>query len=341
MNQDTISVIVPIYKAEKYIRKCVTSIIEQTYSNLEIILIDDESPDKCGSICDSYKDERIKVIHKQNESSAGLTRNVGIEIATGKYIAFVDADDYIEKSMIEKLYSQLVSNNADASFCGYNIITKKHCIINEYDNKCYCEIYNRSEIEKQILPNIIYTSNKNKNKCIQAVWAALYKKDIIKKYNIQFFNEKNYYSEDIIFNYIYLSKCNKIVCINEKLYNYNTNSNSMTKNYSSRYNYINEWYTYLVQYSTQNNLISKQLLDKLNTVFLINNIYRIKQEVILKKSTINNKIKEINNIINDDLFNKVLNNTDLNKFNIKRKVILKLAKRRMVKTIYILSLLNR
>lgn len=121
MNEEVVSVIVPIYKAEEYIRVCVDSILNQTYSNLEVILVDDESPDECGKICDEYieKDTRVKVIHKKNEKSAGLCRNAGIAISTGKYIAFVDADDYIEKSMIEDLYKVLKKNNSDAAFCDY------------------------------------------------------------------------------------------------------------------------------------------------------------------------------------------------------------------------------
>ena len=93
---DLISVIVPIYKVEKYLQKCVDSILAQTYSNLEIILVDDGSPDRCGELCDEYaeKDGRIRVIHKKN---GGLSdaRNAGIDVAAGKYLAFVDSDDYI------------------------------------------------------------------------------------------------------------------------------------------------------------------------------------------------------------------------------------------------------
>ena len=116
--EDLISVIVPIYKVEKYLEKCILNIVNQTYSNLEIILVDDGSPDNSGKICDEYarKDSRIKVVHKLN---GGLSdaRNAGIEIATGKYIAFVDSDDYIEEKMISKLYDLLKANDADVSAC--------------------------------------------------------------------------------------------------------------------------------------------------------------------------------------------------------------------------------
>lgn len=116
---ELISVIVPIYKVENYLEKCVNSIINQTYKNLEIILVDDGSPDNCPKICDdlSKKDKRIKVIHKKN---GGLSdaRNAGIEVAKGKYLSFIDSDDYIDSDMLEYLLTELKNNNADVSICG-------------------------------------------------------------------------------------------------------------------------------------------------------------------------------------------------------------------------------
>lgn len=116
---DLISIIVPIYNVEPYLRKCVSSILEQTYQNLEIILVDDGSPDNCSAICDEYseKDARIRVIHKEN---GGLSdaRNAGLDIMTGKYVGFVDSDDWIEPDMYEKLLENMKSFEADMSFGG-------------------------------------------------------------------------------------------------------------------------------------------------------------------------------------------------------------------------------
>ena len=115
-----ISVIVPIYKAEAHLPRCIDSILTQTHTNLEIILIDDGSPDNCGKICDEYakKDSRIKVIHKKN-GGVSSARNAGLNIATGDYIAFVDADDYIKNAMYEQLLLVLKETNADISVCNY------------------------------------------------------------------------------------------------------------------------------------------------------------------------------------------------------------------------------
>ncbi len=121
--EDLITVVVPIYNVEQYLKRCVDSIINQTYKNLEIILIDDGSPDNCGLICDEYasKDSRIRVIHKQN---GGLSdaRNVGIKSATGKYITFIDSDDYITLDYIEYLYNLIKKYNVKLSICSVNIV---------------------------------------------------------------------------------------------------------------------------------------------------------------------------------------------------------------------------
>lgn len=113
-----ISVVVPVYKAEKYIDECIESIVNQTYRNLEIILVDDGSPDRCPKICDewAFRDERIKVIHQTNKGAAAA-RNAGIKVASGQYIGFVDSDDYIDKTMYEVLYEGIGKSDAQISCC--------------------------------------------------------------------------------------------------------------------------------------------------------------------------------------------------------------------------------
>ena len=115
---ELISIIVPVYKAEKYLSECIDSIISQTYENFELILIDDGSPDNSGKICDEYaeKDKRIKVIHKEN-AGVSSARNIGLDNASGEYIAFIDSDDFVDKQYLEKLHCNLKHNDADISLC--------------------------------------------------------------------------------------------------------------------------------------------------------------------------------------------------------------------------------
>lgn len=127
MNNCKVTVVVPVFNVEKYLKRCLNSIINQTMKEIEIILVDDGSTDKSGKICDQYKkiDKRIKVIH-QNNKGLSAARNVGIKIAISKYICFIDSDDYIENDMIEYLYQGCIKKNADISCCGFT---------NIYENK--------------------------------------------------------------------------------------------------------------------------------------------------------------------------------------------------------------
>ena len=119
MDNPKISVIVPVYKVEKYLDRCVESIVNQTYKNLEIILVDDGSPDDCPAICDAWanKDERIKVMHKEN-GGASSARNAGLDASSGDYVGFIDGDDIIDNDMYEMLLNNLVFTGADISRCG-------------------------------------------------------------------------------------------------------------------------------------------------------------------------------------------------------------------------------
>ena len=121
-----ISVIVPVYNVEKYLPQCLNSIINQTYKNIEVVLVDDGSTDDSGNICEEYKknDERIIVVHQKN-SGLSAARNVGIEISTGEYITFIDSDDYISPDYIENLYSALEQYSADIAICDLKKVSEK------------------------------------------------------------------------------------------------------------------------------------------------------------------------------------------------------------------------
>lgn len=207
-NEELISVIIPIYKVEKYIRKCINSIINQTYKNLEIILVDDGSPDKCGIICDEYKkiDNRIKVIHKKN---GGLSdaRNAGLDICKGQFVCFIDSDDYVLENYIEHLYTTLKENNANISCCNFEYVYENKNVGKIRDDKE--KIYNFDTINA--LKELLYQKNID-----NSMWAKLY--DIHLFDNIRFPYGKIY--EDFAIFYKLLLKTNKLVYSNQKKYLY-------------------------------------------------------------------------------------------------------------------------
>ena len=167
-----VSVIVPVYNVEKYIHKCVDSLIHQTYKNIEIILVDDGSPDNCGSICDEYatKDSRIQVIHKKN---GGLSdaRNKGMEVAKGDLITFVDSDDYVRSDIYEKLVNMIVNEGCDVAECGVTKI---------YDGTINEPAKGNNEIltGQQVLTRYLRTDGTGIP--ITAVWSKLFKKEMLK-----------------------------------------------------------------------------------------------------------------------------------------------------------------
>lgn len=206
------SIIIPVYNAEKYLDRCISSVIKQTYRNCEIILINDGSKDHSGTICDEYarKDNRIKVVHQEN-AGVSTARNIGLKNAVGEYIIFVDCDDWLQTNMFQKLNNIIERENVD-------------CII--YNLKGI--IKNRFVPEKKLINSIIKLI---KTETINSPCNKVYRRDIIEQYNIKF-DKKIEIGEDLLFNIVYISKIKNIYLFNNKLYNYTkVNNNSLTKKY--------------------------------------------------------------------------------------------------------------
>jgi glycosyltransferase involved in cell wall biosynthesis len=205
---DLISIIVPVYNMESYLDRCMSSILNQTYKNLEIILVDDGSTDSSPKMCDDYaiKDNRIKVVHKEN---GGLSdaRNAGLKIATGNYIGYVDSDDWIELDMYERMYNACVENNAQLAVCRY---------FREYDDKTVddgtprIEIFSRDEILR------IYITDKDGYMVYNSVWSKLFKRELVE--GVVFPKGRN--SEDIMYTTRALCKLDKAAYIDTCLYHY-------------------------------------------------------------------------------------------------------------------------
>ena len=168
-----ISIIVPVYNVEKYLNRCIDSILNQTLEDIELILVDDGSKDGSGQICDEYavKDCRVRVFHIENGGPA-KARNLGIIHAIGEYIGFVDSDDYIESSMYERLYSRAMINNSDVVMCGYNIVTEDsviHKILN------YNSEYSNQDIIKE---NLIYAYYTDKHDGLYSLCNKIFKRSL-------------------------------------------------------------------------------------------------------------------------------------------------------------------
>lgn len=211
---ELISIIIPVYNVEKYLEKCVDSIINQTYKNLEIILVDDGATDSSGKLCDELAkiDNRIKVYHKEN---GGLSdaRNYGVEKSTGGYIGFVDSDDYIDTEMYEKLYEAIKKENVDVAECNLKIIyTDREELFTEQK---YYNIYTKQEYLEEYLKI---------EKIFGSACVRLIKSDIAKK--LKFPVGKLY--EDTYYAYDLIEKVDRYVIMNNPYYNYLMRENSIT-----------------------------------------------------------------------------------------------------------------
>ena len=168
---EKISIIVPVYKTEKYIERCIESILRQSYHNFELILVDDGTPDNSGQICDEYskKDNRIKVIHQQN-SGQSVARNNAFKVATGDYYCFIDSDDYVADDLLEKLYNLLTDNNADISVVDYQCFEGDSVSLgNETVEKI--TVFNNIEMIKNI--------HMVKDELYVVMWGKLFKKGLV------------------------------------------------------------------------------------------------------------------------------------------------------------------
>ena len=231
MDKPLVTVVVPIYNVEKYLERCVKSIINQTYSNLEILLIDDGSPDHCPQMCDEWaaKDPRIHVIHKKN-AGLGMARNTGIENAHGKYIFFFDSDDYVSLKTVEKCVLAAEQTNADTVLFGFSDVASDGKVMNVCVPATDKSIYNDDEIREYILPNLLAPdplTGKQSNLWLSAC-SSMFSMDLINRSSWRFVSEREIISEDSYFLLCLYKDVTCTVVVSEALYFYCRNEASLT-----------------------------------------------------------------------------------------------------------------
>ena len=218
VHDDLISVIVPVYKVEKYLDKCVESIVNQTYKNMEIILVDDGSPDQRGNICNMWerKDHRIRVIHKSN-GGLSSARNTGLDAANGVYVAFVDSDDYIRKDMLERLHDLLVKNDASLAICDFMRVDDRGNPIGKITSSDgpNVQIIDQREMMKMFSDKRYILAT--------LAWNKLYRRELFQ--GIRFPAGK--ICEDGYIMHEIFGKCSKCVFVLEKMYLYTKRSDSI------------------------------------------------------------------------------------------------------------------
>lgn len=307
-----ISVVIPVYNVEKYLRECLDSVVNQTYKNLQIILVDDGSTDSSGKICDEYadKDSRITVIHQEN-AGAGAAKNTGLELISGEYLSLIDSDDYIEKNMYEVMLNYLEEKNVDVVQCCFD-----EFYVNKKIKKNFCFYPEKS----RVFSSYKYLYEMLSDWKYAVFWNKLFKTSLLK--DIRFPEGRKI--DDEFFTYKLICNAKKIANINDCFYHYRMRSNSvMNKNQSKillldridafkeRYEYVSQkypaqrkvFYQHLCEYLLfyHNDLTDQDIKNELNQNI---NLYPYKKLGIVLK--IKNKLLFRNYVIDriDDNIDK-------------------------------------
>ena len=234
MKDKLITVVVPVYKAESYLDKCVSSIVNQTYHNLEIILVDDGSPDQCPQMCDAWakRDNRVKVIHKMNEG-AGIARNVALSNARGDYICFVDSDDYMVETAFEKAIGIARKEGSDVVIFGSHQVNEADEIVNTVIPDTYKNIFRGEDVQKVFLPDLIeneYVGARNTGLTL-SFWVCLFSMELVRRAHWCIVSERDFVSEDSYSLLSLYAHINQVSILPEALYCYRLSVGSLSRTY--------------------------------------------------------------------------------------------------------------
>ena len=320
-----ISRIVPVYKVEKYLKRCVMSLVNQTLKDMEIILVDDGSPDQSGKICDdlSKMDHRIQVIHKKN-GGLSSARNAGIKIAQGKYIGFVDSDDDVELNMFECMVEAAEKYNADFLMSDYiRIINDKEKVL--VSKSLEEGLYEKKDVIEKIYPNLIMGETVDYGP-ILSVWNCIYKKKFLDKNKILFAEDVRW-SEDNLFNAMvgYYAK-NFVYLKNKGLYHYYQNEGTITTSYRpGAWEVYKRMNTYMRDF-----FINKKEYD-FNRQIRLHLIYYACNTIGMEgvnASNFKDAKKRISKILNDDQLKSIFHGFKLPRVSVKLRLQLLFMKHR-------------
>lgn len=337
-----VSIVVPIYKVEKYLNQCIESIVNQTYKNLEIILVDDGSPDNCPKICDEWakKDKRIKVIHKDNQG-LGMARNTGIENATGDYICFFDSDDYVSTELVDKCVNKMEKYKTDFVVYGFCDVTENGLFIKEYVPNCSKKLFKDEEV-KSILIKQFFSSHNYKDEdfnLLICAWNCMFSMNLIKKINFRFVSERKIISEDVYSMLIYYSSMSSAYVLSESLFYHRYNGKSLTHEYrKDRFEKLNILYIELLKLCDELGL-DEETKNLMSTPYL-NGVFGALKLLLNSNLNLYNKYKNFKIIVLDKIFQESISCVNFSQERFLRMLVLKLFKYRMTLVSFLIFFLN-
>lgn len=304
---ELISVIIPVYNVEKYLMRCVDSVRSQTYQNLEIILVDDGSPDRCSEMCEEIKqmDSRVKVIHKEN-GGLGFARNSGLEAVTGEYVTFIDSDDWISQDHIENLYIDAKKNNSDVVIGAHTSVDA-----NGHQKTYAPSVEKNLYLGRDIIDSIVLPIIGTEPACPQDIQLDtsscmnLYRMAIIRQNNLRFLSEKVAIAEDLYFNIDFFCHAQIVSVIKEFGYYYFENADSISRKYDPKrfertIRYFEIIRTQIAQYG-----LEEHSSYRAERSFLLKIRVAIRH-IVLSDVSYRDKLQQIKEILNHKLVKEVL-----------------------------------
>lgn len=317
-----VSVVIPVYNVEKYLDRCVTSVVNQTYRNLEILLIDDGSPDNCPQMCDAWaeKDARIRVFHKQNEGQ-GIARNIGIENASGEYIYFVDSDDYIALDTIEKTHGLAARENAEIVVFGFSNVNAKGNVCSSFA-PAQVSTFRGKAVQEEFLPDLIAADPRGngERKFYLSACMTLFSMELIQRVDWRFVSERGIISEENYSMPELLCYAESVAVLPEPLYFYCVNSASFSRKYMpGRYKKIAFFYESCLELCDELGY-GKEIKHRFSRPYIDFTVAAMKQ-AMGSDQKITARIQEISEIIHDPLLQQVLTNCKDDYANRKQKIL--------------------
>mgnify|MGYP000483249496 CR=1 FL=1 len=318
-----VSIIVPIYNVEKYLKKGINSLLNQTLKDIQIILINDGSKDNSLRICREFekKDNRICVIDKDN-GGVSSARNAGLLAATGEYVGFMDPDDFVEPQMYENMYYNATKNRSDMCICNYFIenINRQISVSINID----ADVLDKDAIINQILKDMIGPKdvNSGSSMIMASVWRFLIRKELIDN-NMIYFPEGIPFMEDTIFNVKLLLRTNKLSIVKENYYHYVYNENSAMRNYKKNYVDVQRKVFLELENIIKKENIYDQLRERLDMLYVNMSINAIVNESHRNSDkTLSERIKSIKKICQDDRLQSIIKSIKLNEYTVRKRMVL-------------------
>ena len=331
-----VTVVIPVYNVERWLDRCVTSVVNQTYRDLEIILVDDGSPDNCPAMCDEWsrKDARIKVIHKKN-AGLGMARNTGIEHAIGKYICFVDSDDYVETNMVEDSVLAAERELADIVCYGNDKVLQNRKVVGQRMPSSPKAVYSGEEIMSDLLPMALGANprtGEDWNLSLSSCF-SLFAMKPIRENNWRFVSEREIISEDFYSVLKLYQYVQKVVILDRIYYHYTTNPKSLTQTYrKDRYEKIRHFYIKMQELAQEMGM-AQVLDDGLCTNFLGLTIGCMKQ-IVSSSEPRHQKKTYLSQILSDSIFRKALITHDFSGESAKKRILYWACRQRLLCVVY-------